>query len=111
VAAAPVCAQYVTPYAPPGAVWGGDSAYRYGDAWTGMACGGYRCAAGPDVRTAIRRERRFDALREEPPAPPVGLSSDRPLPPPTPDDQIQPAYRDASRIRQTFERSGDTRSK
>ena len=67
--------------------------------------------AGGQARSA--RQRRFDALRHAPavdhaPAA-TGLWIVPPfayLPPPTPEDQIQPAYRDHSVIRPEFRNSG-----
>jgi len=61
-------------------------------------------------RIQERRRARFDALRADTPppaAPPEPLGIPRVAAPPTPDSEIQPEYRAASRVREEF----DTRSK
>jgi hypothetical protein len=91
--------------------WGGSVYYGYGGPWIGGACGGYGygCGLGPDYRTQLRRELRLQELREgSPPATyPADPWSQRDLPPPTPESEIQPAYREASQIRPEFRRPGD----
>ena len=108
--AAPLAAsaQSVAPYVPH-PVWGGSVFYGYGGPWIGGPCGVYGCGLGPDYRTQLRRELRFQELREGGPhatyrAYPIPQHD---LPPPTPLNQIQPAYRDASQIRPEFRRPTD----
>ena len=65
-------------------------------------------------RLSLERQRRFDALRQEPANERAGASSSlwlappapRYLPPPTSEDQIQPAYRDSSVVRPEFRDAG-----
>lgn len=92
-------------------VWGGSVVWGYGGPWFDGACGGYgyACGLGPDFRTQLRRELRFQALREgDPPATLPGRPMFlRDLPPPTPESEIQPAYREASQVRPEFRRPAD----
>ena len=71
------------------------------------------CLGGSELRLMLERQHRFDALRNAAPADqgPVerGLWRVPPhayLPPPTPLDQIVPAYRDRSVLRPEFQSSG-----
>ena len=115
VLAAPLAAS--AQWAPhhPYPAWGASVVYGHGGPWIGGACGGYAygygygCGLGPDFRIQLRRELRFQALREgDPPATqPAFPLFQRDLPPPTPESDIQPAYRDASQIRPEFRRPGD----
>jgi hypothetical protein len=60
----------------------------------------------------LERQRRFDELRRGPTAPATGAPF-RPAatspPKPTPDSQIQPAYRNSSVVRPEFAESGRPR--
>lgn len=94
-------------------IWGGALFHGYGGPWIGGPCGaygyGYGCGLGLDYRTQLRRELRFQELREgdartAPRAYPIPQQD---LPPATPLSDIQPAYRDASQIRPEFRRAGD----
>ena len=71
------------------------------------------CVGGRELRLILERQHRFDALRNE--APPAQIPLARGLwrvpplaylPPPTPLDQIVPAYRDHSLLRPEFQDSG-----
>ncbi len=71
------------------------------------------CLAGTELRLILERQHRFDALRYEAPADPDPLSRGlwrvppyAYLPPPTPEDQIVPAYRDRSVLRPEFRDRG-----
>lgn len=71
------------------------------------------CIGGTELRLILERQRRFDFLRNELPADQApaagGLWRVPPyayLPPPTPEDQIVPAYRDRSVLRPEFQDSG-----
>ena len=65
-------------------------------------------------RLSLERQRRFDALRQEQASERPGASTSlwlappapRYLPPPTSEDQIQPAYRDSSVVRPEFRDAG-----
>jgi hypothetical protein len=92
----------------------------YRPAWPGAyagVCYSIWCAgAGPwQWRTTLERQRRLDELRRDAtpaavgPAPalwndPQGIY----LPPPTPEKQIQPAYRDRSVLRPEFRDKADS---
>jgi len=83
---------------------GGQVAFAGGCYWIG--CNG----AVPLLRrTALERQRRLDELRKDPPkikADATGIPWIEPqaryLPPPTPEKQIQPAYRDRSVLRSEY---------
>lgn len=71
------------------------------------------CLGGTELRLILERQYRFDTLRNEPPAAQVPLAGGlwrvpphAYLPPPTPGDQIVPAYRDSSVLRPDFQDSG-----
>ena len=101
------------PYAP----------YRYGlygYGWIGPegSCGMGACVDSPYVRRAIRRElERLEHLRELEERAQRGLQSyGTPLygargdwPPPTPEAQVQPAYRGSGEIRPEFSGTGQPR--
>ena len=106
--------------------WPGDGPYvpyRHGPHWYGWAgpwgpCGGSACVDNPYLRRAIQRElAQFEYLRElEERAqrgfqsygtPPHGARGD--WPPPTPEAQVQPAYRGSGEIRPEFSGTGQPR--
>jgi hypothetical protein len=93
--------------------WGGPVFPGYGGAWIVGPCGGYGygygCGLGLDYRAQLRRELRFQELREGDPrtAPRAYPTPQQELPPATPLSDIQPAYRDASQIRPEFLRPSD----
>lgn len=97
-----------------GAPWGGyPGAALFGAPW-GCYPGWGGCFGALDLRLMLERQRRFDALRYEPVVDPLlattGLWRVPPylyLPPPTPVEQIQPAYRERSVIRPEFRGSGE----
>lgn len=71
------------------------------------------CAGLPETQSRTARQRRFDALRNAPdadrastPTSPWIVPPHVYLPPPTAEDQIQPAYRERSVIRPEFRNSG-----
>lgn len=72
-------------------------------------CGPARpgCKLPPAVRRQVMRQARLEALRDAS-AGAVAAMPDHaaPAPPPTPEDQIQPAYRDHGTVRPEFSRSG-----
>ena len=92
--------------------------YGYGRIGPWGSCGFGACVDSPYVRRAIRRElEQLEYLRELeeraqwgfPPAgtPLYGLRRD--WVPPTPEAQVQPAYRDSGEIRPEFSRAGQPR--
>ena len=106
--------------------WPGDGPYlpyRHGPHWYGWAgpwgpCGGSACVDNPYLRRAIQRElAQFEYLRElEERAqrgfqsygtPQHGARGD--WPPPTPEAQVQPAYRGSGEIRPEFSGAGQPR--
>jgi hypothetical protein len=97
--------------------------YSYGPYWYGRigpwgACGPGACVDNPYLRRAIQRElARLEYLRELEERAPRGFQSHRtPLygargdwPPPTPEAQVQPAYRGSGEIRPEFGGAGQPR--
>jgi hypothetical protein len=102
---------------------GNDVPYRYGPYWYGGIglwgpCGAGACVDNPYLRRAIRRElAQLEYLRELEERAQRGFqSSATPLygagggwPPPTPEAQVQPAYRGSGEIRPEFSRAGQPR--
>lgn len=95
--------------------WGWPGHGRIGP-WA--SCGAGACVDSPHVRRAIRRElEQFEHLREleeraqggfpSAATPLYGLRRD--WVPPTPEAQVQPAYRDSGEIRPEFSRAGQPR--
>jgi len=75
------------------------------------------CATPTNWRSLLERQRRFDDLRRDSTTAPHPSAtnpwhgwSGAPLPPPTPEKQIQPAYRDRSVLRPEY-REDDSQSK
>lgn len=71
------------------------------------------CLGGTELRLILERQRRFEVLRGEAPAAQAPVSGSlwrgpprSYLPPPTPADQIVPAYQDRSLLRPEFRDSG-----
>ena len=94
-------------------VWGGAVRSDLAARRWGCHPGWGACLGGTELRLILERQRRFDSLRNEPPAdqaPVTGALWRVPpfayLPPPTPVDQIVPAYRDRSILRPEFQDSG-----
>lgn len=97
--------------------------YRYGAQWIGRTgpwgpCSAGACVDSPYLRRAIQRELAlFEHLREVEERAQRGLPSyGAPLhgafgdwPPPTPEAQVQPAYRGSGEIRPEFSGSGQPR--
>ncbi len=99
--------------APAWSVWGG--AARSGFATHRWVChpGWGACLGGTELRLILERQYRFDALKNDAQVDQAplaqGLWGAPPhayLPPPTPEDQIVPAYRDRSVLRPEFQDSG-----
>lgn len=97
---------------PAWSVWG--SAARSALATRRWGChpGWGGCIGGTELRLILERQRRLDVLRNEPPADQAPLAGGlwrvppfAYLPPPTPEDQIVPAYRDRSILRPEFQDS------
>ena len=103
---------YGPPYAPFRYGW-----YRYGgvDPWN--PCGAGACVDDPYLRRAIRRELELqEHLRELEDRARRGIAPDGPLygarrdwPPPTPEAEVQPAYRGSGEVRPEFSRAGEPR--
>jgi hypothetical protein len=100
------------PYAP--YHYGG---YRYGGLYPWSPCGTSACVDDPYLRRAIRRELELHehlreleerAKRGFAPADPL-YGSRRDWPPPTPQAQVQPAYRGSGEVRPEFSRAGEPR--
>lgn len=73
----------------------------------GCAPGMLNCISREELRIILDRQRRFDNLRQDAPASGTGYPPQvRQLPPPTPDSEVQPAYRDSGTIRPEFRDSG-----
>ena len=73
----------------------------------GCAPGMRNCISREELRIMLERQRRFDLLGQDAPASGAGnLPQVRQLPPPTPDSEVQPAYRDSGSIRPEFRDSG-----
>jgi hypothetical protein len=101
--------------------WPGSSPYwPYPSTWNGpwVPCGFGACADSPYLRRAIQRElARLEYLGELDERNQRGLQryaqapyvNRRDLPPPTPEDQVQPAYRRSGEIRPEFGASGQAR--
>jgi hypothetical protein len=93
----------------PGAAWIGRSpAGLIAPPW-GCAPGQSDCIGRAELRLILERQRRFELLKQDAsgvqPAPVSGIwqvPQARNLPPPTPESQIQPAYRDSSVVRPEF---------
>jgi len=71
------------------------------------------CARPTDWRLMLERQRRFDDLRQDSNTAPHFAAtnpwhgwSGAPLPPPTPEKHIQPAYRDRSVLRPEYREDG-----
>lgn len=86
----------------------GLSSSPWGCRWAG--CGG---VSRHDLRTALERQRRFDALRQDAAAAPTGFAAGmwlappgHYLPPPTPEKHIQPEFRERSVLRPEFDAAG-----
>ncbi|MCU0693581.1 MAG: hypothetical protein MUF54_19500 [Polyangiaceae bacterium] len=89
----------------------------HGHGWLGTwgACGAGACIDDPYLRRAIRRELdQYEFRRELEERAQRGLAQDgmppygarRDLPPPTPEGQVQPAYRHSGEIRPEFAGTG-----
>jgi hypothetical protein len=103
--------------------YGLDVPHRYGPYWHGWVgpwgpCGASACVDNPYLRRAIQRElAQLEYLRELEERPRRGLQSygTPPYgarggwPPPTPEAQVQPAYRGSGEIRPEFSGTGQPR--
>lgn len=77
------------------------------------ACGPWGCADPVQLRRALRRELREEALRQDLESPlPAGAGgvlftypSRADLPPPTPASQVQPRYRESGTVRPKYDRN------
>jgi hypothetical protein len=73
----------------------------------GCAPGMGNCISREELRIILDRQRRFDLLKQDAPASGAGYPPQvRHLPPPTPDSEVQPAYRESGSIRPEFRDSG-----
>jgi len=91
--------------------------YRYGGIHPWSPCGTTACVDDPYLRRAIRRELELHehlreleerARRGAAPAEPL-YGARRDVPPPTPEAQVQPAYRGSGEVRPEFSRAGESR--
>ena len=93
---------------------------RYGYGWSSRwgPCGAGACVDNPYLRRAIQRElAQLEHLRELDERAQGGLQSygtplhgaRRDWPPPTPEEQVQPAYRGSGEVRPEFSLSGHPR--
>ena len=102
--------------------YGPQAPYRfgwYGYGWLGPwgPCGGGACVDDPYLRRAIRRElEQQEYLRELEERARRGFApvetlygARRDWPPPTPEAQVQPAYRGSGEVRPEFSRAGELR--
>ena len=99
--------------APAWSVWGGAVRSDFAARHWGCHPGWGACIGSAELRLILERQRRLDVLRNESAADQApsagGLWRVPPyayLPPPTPEDQIVPAYRDRSVPRPEFQDSG-----
>jgi hypothetical protein len=73
----------------------------------GCAPGVRNCISQEELRILLERQRRFDNLRQDAPVTGVlPMPQQRPMPPPTPENEVQPAYRESGSIRPEFRDSG-----
>jgi hypothetical protein len=65
------------------------------------------CISREELRIILERQHRFDLLRQDVPASGAAyLPQVRQMPPPTPESEVQPAYRESGAIRPEFRDSG-----
>lgn len=93
------------PLLPPGFHSGRPPAGLIAPPW-GCAPGVRNCISQEELRILLERQRRFDILRQDAPAPGALLAPQRSLPPATPEAEVQPAYRESGSIRPEFRDSG-----
>lgn len=96
----------VGPILPPGHYGGRPPTGLIAPPW-GCAPGVRNCISQEELRIILERQRRFDILRQDAPAAGVWpVPQVRQLPPPTPESEVQPAYRGSGAIRPEFNESG-----
>jgi hypothetical protein len=94
------------PLLPPGFHAGRPPAGLIAPPW-GCAPGVRNCISQEELRILLERQRRFDNLRQDAPVTGVlPMPQQRPMPPPTPENEVQPAYRESGSIRPEFRDSG-----
>lgn len=93
------------PWLPPGFSAGRPPAGLIAPPW-GCAPGMRNCISQDELRIILERQRRLDSLRRDA-TPGVLLAPQvRTLPPPTPESEVQPAYKGSGSIRPEFRDSG-----
>ena len=65
------------------------------------------CISQEELRILLERQRRFDNPRQDAPVTGVlPMPRQWPMPPPTPENEVQPAYRERGSVRPEFRDSG-----